>query len=230
VTDSTQPAQAALPIRSDEPAPPAAPPAPWYVKTPGARPAQAEISISPDHVINRQGKDFVLFAGLLTAAHAAGLQSISTHLVQCPSAANGGIAIVHATAEFGWGSFSGIGDADDGNVSRNIQPHKIRMAETRAKARALRDALNVNMVAIEEMGPDPSEQPARTTAPVAPAGNGYAQEAQTFDRAASRFNSSGSGAAPRRVENRPDGSTSVTSSPGTRKSYGTPMTRPPVQG
>jgi hypothetical protein len=47
--------------------------------------------------------------------------------------------------------FTGIGDANPRNVNRNIANHLIRMAETRAKARALRDAFNVGMTAVEEL-------------------------------------------------------------------------------
>lgn len=187
-------------------------PVPWYVKIPSTRPAQGDITVAPDQIINRQGKDFVLYAGLLDAAHKVGLQSIRTTLVKYPGAGSEG-AIVHATAEFPWGSFDGIGDADPSNVSRQIAPHLIRMAETRAKARALRDALSVGMVAAEEMGPtgEGDDKPAQSSRP---------------------FASNGGGAAPRPVSRTqyPDGSSPVTSSPGTRKSYGTPMTRPPVQG
>jgi hypothetical protein len=123
--------------------------APWHTKAYTAE--KPTVVVNEKAVINRQGKDFVLYWGLLDAAHRAGMTSIYTNLVQAPSSTNGGIAICHATVEFPWGSFTGIGDADDGNVGRMIIPHKIRMAETRAKARALRDALNVNMVAVEEM-------------------------------------------------------------------------------
>jgi hypothetical protein len=56
--------------------------------------------------------------------------------------------------------FSGIGDASPENVGRNIVPHLIRMAETRAKARALRDAVNVGATALEELSDGDDAPPA----------------------------------------------------------------------
>ncbi|CAN5211358.1 hypothetical protein BH24ACT16_BH24ACT16_06400 [soil metagenome] len=106
--------------------------------------------------IQRQGKRFVLYAGLLEEAHERGLRGIETELLQVPGAGNGQMAIVKAVARTEEGKFSGIGDASPENVSRNIAPHLIRMAETRAKARALRDAINVGVTALEEMDGDDS--------------------------------------------------------------------------
>src|ERR1700740_2829919 len=105
-------------------------------------------------IVNRQGKDFVLYAGLLDEAHKQGLKRISTTLLQAPTASNNGVAICHAEVETEKGSFSGIGDASVDNGGRMISNHIIRMAETRAKARALRDAINVGMTAVEELGAD----------------------------------------------------------------------------
>ena len=112
-------------------------------------------------MITRQGKQYVLFAGLLDEAHNRGLRGIETELVQVPHDQNGNVAIVKATAEMDDGRrFSGIGDASPENVGRNIVPHLIRMAETRAKARALRDAVNVGATALEELSDGDDAPPA----------------------------------------------------------------------
>jgi hypothetical protein len=119
--------------------------------------------MNPDHYMTtRGGKTYILFAGLLDMAHSRGLVSIDTELLQIPDDSNGKVAIVGATVELeGGATFSGIGDASPANVSRSIAPHVIRMAETRAKARALRDAVNVGEAALEELG---GEEPERRSA------------------------------------------------------------------
>ncbi|MDQ3387568.1 MAG: hypothetical protein M3475_08255 [Actinomycetota bacterium] len=122
-------------------------------------------------MITRQGKQYVLFAGLLDEAHSRGLRGIDTDLIQVPDESNGNVAVVKATVEMEDGrTFSGIGDASPANVGRNIVPHVIRMAETRAKARALRDAVNVGSTALEELsdGDDapPSNSEYRRPTPV----------------------------------------------------------------
>ncbi|WP_119069649.1 hypothetical protein [Rubrobacter indicoceani] len=114
-----------------------------------------------EFMIERQGKQFVLYAGLLEEAHLRGLRSIETDLLQAPSAENGGVAIVKAVIRTEEGKFSGIGDASPENVGRNIAPHVIRMAETRAKARALRDAINVGVTSFEELGGEEQEAAGR---------------------------------------------------------------------
>jgi hypothetical protein len=88
----------------------------------------------------------------LEEAHSRGLRSIETDLLQVPGAGNGEVAIVRAVVRTEDGKFTGIGDASPENVNRTIAPHVIRMAETRAKARALRDAINVGVTAFEELG------------------------------------------------------------------------------
>ena len=110
--------------------------------------------INQKYILDRQGKDFVLYAGLLDLATRNGLQSIETRLEQAPSEANGQTSIVHARVTGKDGRiFEGIGDANLVSTSRMIAPHATRMAETRAKARALRDMLNLGGVAaFEELG------------------------------------------------------------------------------
>lgn len=105
---------------------------------------------------DRQGRiiateDVVTYAGLLSLAHDQGLKRIDTSLVQLPSETNGHTAVFTAVIETEHGSFKGHGDANPDNVASRIVPHIIRMAETRAKARALRDAVNIGEVAVEEL-------------------------------------------------------------------------------
>ena len=111
-----------------------------------------------EYMIERQGRRFVLYAGLLEEAHSRGLRSIETELLQIPKSENGEVAIVRAVVRTEDGKFTGIGDASPENVNRTIVPHVIRMAETRAKARALRDAINVGVTAFEELGGEDGEE------------------------------------------------------------------------
>jgi hypothetical protein len=118
-------------------------------------------------VIQREGKDHVLYAGLLDLLHlvSKGRFQIYTHLEQAPTEANGMLAIVEARVELlgtdetrpSWGSSirqaTGIGDASPQSVNRMMAPHLVRLAETRAKGRALRDLLNIGLVTVEELGP-----------------------------------------------------------------------------
>lgn len=98
-----------------------------------------------------QGKDFVLFEGLLDMAHASGLKRIETQLLQAPHKDNGMLAIVRAVVETDKGVYSALGDASPEATERPMQPHIVRLADTRAIARALRLAVNVGMTAVEEI-------------------------------------------------------------------------------
>ena len=129
------------------------------------------VKIDKKSVINQQGKDHVLFSGLIDALHqlSIGFFSVDTRIEQLPTAENGQQAVCSALVrvydpdnpDVVRRSCSGIGDASPANVNRMMANALIRMAETRAKARALRDLLNVGMVAFEELGPQTEEPPER---------------------------------------------------------------------
>ena len=104
-------------------------------------------------IMNLKGKDFVLYAGLLDLAHQRGLLKMEVETIQFPTKDNGKEAICRAIATSSTGEvFSDIGDANPGNCNKLIAPHVLRMASTRAKARALRDMTNIGMTCLEELG------------------------------------------------------------------------------
>ena len=109
-------------------------------------------SIDKKFIVTLQGKEFVTYEGLLDVAHQMKLKSIKTDIVQLPNEENQYLCIMKAIAVTEDGKeFHGYGDANPNNVNKNIAPHLIRMAETRAKARALRDLTNIGMTAFEEL-------------------------------------------------------------------------------
>jgi len=115
-------------------------------------------------------KQVALYRGLLAQAHTEGLTRITTRLRQIPTDENGRTAIAKAEIVTSKGTFEGIGDASPENVPPHILPHLIRMAETRAKARALRDAVNIGVASFEEL--DGADEVAAPSDPGSGASNG----------------------------------------------------------
>lgn len=108
--------------------------------------------IDERYIVNIKGTQFVKYEGLLNEAHNKGLVSIEVNLIQCPNAENNNVCICRATAIGKNGeNYSDYGDASPVSVDIKIVPHIIRMAATRAKARALRDFTNIGICALEEV-------------------------------------------------------------------------------
>lgn len=102
---------------------------------------------------NIKGKDFVLYSGLLDLSHQIGIQSMRIEILQYPTEANGMEAICKAIVQSKNGEdFIEIADANPKNVAPLVRQHILRMAATRAKARALRDMTNIGITCLEELG------------------------------------------------------------------------------
>jgi hypothetical protein len=121
------------------------------------------------HIITLQGKEFILFPGLVALAHDKDLVGMQTKKLQDPTEENNKRCVFEATAAFLVRENDGNlvsdangnpviarytcqGDASPSDVSRNILPHMLRMAETRAMARALRVGTGLAITAFEELG------------------------------------------------------------------------------
>jgi NACalpha-BTF3-like transcription factor len=102
------------------------------------------------------GAEHPTYAGVLAEAHKKGLRGIEVTILQFPKEDNQWMCICSATVrmeeiEGQYKMFTEIGDTSPKNVNKMIVPHLIRMAATRAKGRALRDAVNIGKTLREEM-------------------------------------------------------------------------------
>lgn len=121
------------------------------------------------HIIELNRKEYILFPGLVALAKDQGMIGMRTTKLQDPTEENNKRCVFEATASFLVkdtdgelvrdaagnplvSSFTCQGDASPADVSRGILPHMLRMAETRAMARALRVGTGLAITAFEELG------------------------------------------------------------------------------
>jgi len=130
----------------------------YFQQTEGGREPEEEGGIAvpppstmPTHakwVKRIHGKDFIEYQGLLAMAHEHGLTDLAAEFISVTA----DVALAAAHAVFADGrKFWEAGDATPNNVHQQVKAHFPRVALTRAKARVLRDALNIGMIAVEEL-------------------------------------------------------------------------------
>ena len=107
----------------------------------------APSGIAAKFIVLIQQKPYVKFAGLLQRAHERGLPELRAEWTYNDAT----LSLAHAAAVFPFGTFTESGDATPDNCTKKVAPHFRRVALTRAKARVLRDALGVDLVAVEEL-------------------------------------------------------------------------------
>jgi len=109
-------------------------------------------TVKPEFIIKIDRKDFITYHGLLDVGHQIGIKEINVDLIQNPNENNAFTAICKAyVIAKNDDKFSDIGDANSENCNKMIAKHIIRMASTRAIARALRSMTNVGMACYEEL-------------------------------------------------------------------------------
>ena len=100
--------------------------------------------IPREFLYDNHGTPAILWGGLLHMAHQSGLCALQVDVVTVSET----FAVMRATATFNDGGvWTDIGDATPQNVGKKVAASFIRMASTRAKARCLRTALDIDYVA-----------------------------------------------------------------------------------
>ena len=135
------------------------------------------LSVGAGELLFLDGRWYVSHAGLLRVALLQRCRGIRTVLQerQCDPLACRWVfkATVYKASDSK--GFVGYGDADPSNVSPLVRGAEMRVAETRAVNRALRNAYGIGLCSVEELGsfsrPTPTSHP-RQVAPVSGNGNG----------------------------------------------------------
>jgi hypothetical protein len=116
----------------------------------------ADVKIPREFTVTIKGKMHVLYTGLVVAARANGLVTLSADWTYNDAE----LSLAHAVCTFADGRrYEESGDASPANVSKGISLHFRRVALTRAKARCLRDALGISECSVEEMAEDAGKPP-----------------------------------------------------------------------
>ena len=127
-----------------------------------------EIKLNRELMIKIKGKSYPTIDAVVDAMYRADvLKEWRVELLKCPAKvlpekrgnkdpedinSDAYLAVVKATVKLSDGNiFESIGDAHPLSVSDSMRPHVIRMAETRALARALRFAGNISGSMAEEL-------------------------------------------------------------------------------
>lgn len=115
--------------------------------------------VKDEYWIELKGKRYPTYPGVLVAAHEEGLLGIEVQVLQYPTDDNQHTAVCQATVTMrGFDGrelvYTEIGDAGPKTCSPMIALASLRMAATRAKGRALRDAIALGVTLAEEIPDD----------------------------------------------------------------------------
>ena len=132
---------------------------------------QIQKYIEKGYVVIIQGKPFIKYEGLLAIAEKKGLMSIETEMInvdidkkfaqfKCTATAmlldKDGNPKLNHLGNIILRKFVGYGDGSPENINRGVISSFLRVCETRAKARTLRDLCGIGMCSVEEL---PGNQP-----------------------------------------------------------------------
>lgn len=106
------------------------------------------------YVTQVKGQDYIKYSGLLSYAHKKGL--VNMWIMDKNIDTENKVAIVQVKVQISdeegmLYEFEGIGSANKQNTPLHLEGSYVELAHTRAKARALRDALNIDMNSFEEV-------------------------------------------------------------------------------
>lgn len=122
--------------------------------------------LTEEELKTKDGKEFVYLRGLERLARARGVTSKAVKVHTSPTVDNP-IAVVSVEYTFKDGAtWSSVADCTVKSAKEGFGKYLTAMAESRAKARALRDAFGISLCSVEEIGTPSAQEPDEEVPPI----------------------------------------------------------------
>ena len=108
--------------------------------------------LKKNEVYEKDGDQFVYLRGLIRLAHERGIKETNSQVRQSPAAEHPVAVVTYGYTFMDGAHFEASADAHQKNTKAGMDIYLTAIAEARAKARALRDAFNISLCSVEEIG------------------------------------------------------------------------------
>jgi len=108
--------------------------------------------LKKNEVYEKDGDQFVYLRGLIRLAHERGIKETISQVRQSPAAEHPVAVVTYGYTFMDGAHFEASADAHQKNTNKGMDIYLTAIAEARAKARALRDAFNISLCSVEEIG------------------------------------------------------------------------------
>ena len=121
-----------------------------------------ESKLNPDEILEKDGKSLVLLRGLKRLARLAGMNGSKVTHTHVDIGKFGVFQCVYTASFDDDSSWSGSADCNQQNTDGDFLNYPTAVAESRAAARCLRDALGITLMSYEEVGFETAGMPTPT--------------------------------------------------------------------
>jgi hypothetical protein len=115
-------------------------------------------ALRPEEILKKDGREYVFLRGLERLAKERGISEATSRILATPSPESPCAVVTYGFRFYDGGYYEGSADATINNCDKGFRLYLTAMAESRAKARALRTAFGISLCSVEEIAAEPVEE------------------------------------------------------------------------